>query len=427
MTTMIDKARRLKNEGQIDSAISLMEDFVSKSPEENIGAHRYLAYLLVRKGDKEGALKVLMQGVKNNPANLWLKMMLGDFYYFELKDANKASSIYKELLISFKQPERSTMSPYRYILKRLSIISFEEKNYEEAEKYFELFYALEPSDFYGSDFRHFAEVLLKNGKKDKAKQVLLAGVKSHPGDNELYKFAQNIFPEVPFQYREKISRGHINGVEKIPIKTPIIKEGDDIYSIIDEATKGIREKNDIITVSSCVVAIAEERVYTVDTIRVSRVARIVSHFVSHKNVPFGGAAPLANPASMEIAIREVGKPRIILGTIAGAIGKTLRKSGWFYVVAGPQSALIDDPPAAIPPYDYSVIPGPKDSFAAANEIKNKTGLDAAIIDANDIGAAWAVGYTSRVNKDKLEVALSDNPAGNEDQQTPIVIVRGLIT
>jgi hypothetical protein len=33
--------------------------------------------------------------------------------------------------------------------------------------------------------------------------------------------------------------------------------------------------------------------------------------------------------------------------------------------------------------------------------------------------------SSGVNKKLLEEVLSDNPAGNEDQQTPIVIVRNL--
>jgi len=423
---VIDKARDLKTENKIDSAIALLEDFVSENPKENFGAHRYLAFLYLKKEDKEKGVNVLLKGIKNNPDNLWLKMMLGDFYYFELNEVDQAISIYKDLLRNFGQPERSTMSPYRYILKRLSNTSFERGKSNEAEKYFDLFYALEPSDFYGSDFMRFADTLISNGKKDRALNILSVGVKCHPGDYNLYKFAKSMFPSAPFEYKEKTSCGYIEGVTKIPIRTPVIKEGDDIYSIIDIATKDKREINDIITVSSCVIAIAEERVYAVDTIRVSKLARIVSSFVSHKNVPFGGAAPLANPASMEIAIKEVGKFKIILGILAGAIGKVFGKSGWFYIVAGEQSALIDDPPAAIPPYDYSVIPGPKDSFESARTIKEVTGLEAAVIDANDIGAAWAVGYTTKVDKHKLESALSDNPAGNEDQQTPIVLVRGLL-
>lgn len=423
---VIDEARKLKNDNKIESAIAILENFVNKNPRESIGAHRYLAFLYLKKEDKEKGVSILLKAAESNPYNLWLKMMLGDFYYFQLNEVDKAISIYENLLKSFDQPEGSTMSPYRYILKRLSNIFFERGDLDKSEQYFELFYALEPSDFYATDFMRFAHTLIHSRKEDRALDILSIGVKCHPGDYKLYQFAKSIFPNASFEYKEKISRGKIEGVTKIPVTTPIIQEGDDIYQIIDAATKDKRVAGDIITVSSCVVAIAEERVFTVDTIKVSRLAQIVSHFVSHKNVPFGGAAPLANPASMEIAIKEVGKFRIILGTLAGAIGKLFRKSGWFYIVAGQQSALIDDPPAAIPPYDYSVIPGPKDSFFTSKKIKELTGFEAAVIDANDIGAAWVVGYTSKVDKQKLETILSDNPAGNEDQQTPIVLVRGLL-
>jgi hypothetical protein len=61
----------------------------------------------------------------------------------------------------------------------------------------------------------------------------------------------------------------------------------------------------------------------------------------------------------------------------------------------------------------------------SKKIQKITGMRAAVIDANDAGIAWAIGYTEGIDKEKLEIALSDNPAGNEDQQTPIIIVRGL--
>jgi len=112
--------------------------------------------------------------------------------------------------------------------------------------------------------------------------------------------------------------------------------------VIDDFTKDVRKSGDIITVSSCVAAICEGRFVTVDTIKPSFLARVVSQFVSHRNVPFGGAAPLANPYAMEIAIREAGALRIAFAAFIGGIGKLLGKSGWFYRIAGPQSAMIDD-------------------------------------------------------------------------------------
>ncbi len=422
---VIERAKSLKNSGRTDEAIKLLEDFIGKNKKERIGAHKLLSDLYVKKGNLDKAADILETAIRNNPDNLWLYLMLGDLYLYDFKDFNKAKEVYKKGLFHFEKPVKTTMSPYRYFLKRLSNLSYEEGDLEDAKKYFELFIVLEPSDFYASDFQKFADTLIKLGNQKKAKEVLILGIKTHPGYKKLYEFAKSVFPDEKFPYREKKSRIFHGSMKKISIKTPLIREGDNLYEIVDKYTKDIRKKGDIITVSSCVAAMCEERSVTVDTIFPSKLAVVLSHFVSHKDVPFGGAAPLANPAAMEIAIRESGVARIIFAAFAGAIGRLLGKSGWFYKTAGAQAALIDDPPAAMPPFDYAVIPGPKDSFAVSEKIKEITGCEAAIIDANDLGNAWAVGYSSGVDKKKLEAVLSDNPAGNEDQQTPIVIVRGL--
>jgi hypothetical protein len=95
----------------------------------------------------------------------------------------------------------------------------------------------------------------------------------------------------------------------------------------------------------------------------------------------------------------------------------------FYRFAGEQAALIDDMPGAIPPFDYYVILGPSDSRDIANQIKGKTGCEVAIIDANDLEIAWAVGCSNPKQKKLIEEVMKDNPAGNGDQTTPIVLLR----
>jgi hypothetical protein len=421
---IIEKVRELEGEN-LEEAIRLLEIFIDENRKERVGAHRLLSRLYLKKGDIKRSIEVLENAIEDNPENLWLHLILGDLYYFDLKDEENAAKTYEKGLSFFKEAERSTMSPYRYFLKRLSNIYYKRGEKEKALKFFEPFITIEPSDFYGSDFIKFADLLIFFGFKDKAKEVLRLGIRTHPGDIALFNFAKEKFPEEDFQLREKRKRGIIEGVERILVKTPLLKEGDDIYKVIDDLTRDIRREGDIITISSCVAAICEGRAITVDTIFPTALAKFFSLFVSHRNVPFGGAAPLANSYAMEIAVREAGVPRIIIAGIIGGIGKLFGISGWFYRIAGPQSALIDDPPGAIPPYDYSIIPGPVDPFKMADKIRELTGMRAAVIDANDAGIAWAVGYTEGVNKEKLEIVLSDNPAGNEDQQTPIIIVRGL--
>lgn len=422
---LIEKVIDLSKEGLIDQAIPMLKDFTEKHPNEHEGAHRYLSLLYIRKGLNEKALETLEKGVKNNPDNLWLKLFLGDILFYDLSNEKRAVEIYEEIYSKFKSPVKSTMSPYRYVLKRLSNYYYKEKEYQKANHYYEKFFEIEPSDFYGSDFIKYSDLLIKLGEPEKALKILKIGIDTHPGEKLLFDFAAAQFPKEQFTFREKKNKGKIDHIEKITVKTKLFREGHDLIKEIDEATKRIRKPGDIITISSCVAAIAEERVIPVDIIKPSLLARCASHLVSQKSVPFGGAAPLANPYAMQVAIEEVGNFKIILAVLLGAVGKLLGKNGVFYKVAGPQSALIDDPPASIPPYDYCIIPGPTNSFGLAKKIKERTGCEAAIIDANDLGNAWAVGYTEKINKNMLEIALSDNPSGNEDQGTPIVIVRGL--
>jgi hypothetical protein len=47
------------------------------------------------------------------------------------------------------------------------------------------------------------------------------------------------------------------------------------------------------------------------------------------------------------------------------------------------------------------------------------------VDANHLSGAWVVGASPGVDEQWVTAALMDNPAGNEDEQTPVVILRPL--
>jgi len=76
----------------------------------------------------------------------------------------------------------------------------------------------------------------------------------------------------------------------------------------------------------------------------------------------------------------------------------------------------------MPPFDKSVVLGPKEPKKLVEEIKKHTGLDATIVDANDLGKVDVLASTLDDN-DVIVKALRHNPQGNADEQTPIVIIR----
>ena len=77
----------------------------------------------------------------------------------------------------------------------------------------------------------------------------------------------------------------------------------------------------------------------------------------------------------------------------------------------------------LPPYDQFIVLGPESPQQVVDEIRRETGLEAAIVDVNDLRAVKILSATSGVDKDVLTQALIDNPAGNADEQTPLVLVR----
>jgi len=370
------------------------------------------------------AYNLLNKALKANPAQYWYYLSMGDIYYYHAVDLEKALKLYlKGLEIGKQHLRRDILSIYRYLLKRISHCLFELNRFSEAISYFEEFKKLEPSNFYESDFVLLGKCYGKSNQLDKALEILQEGTRRRKGWKCL-KEIENLNPEFAKTIKLKPPLLAKSGALKIPVKTKIITEEDDAPEVIKRSIQEIAKPGDIITFASAVAAITDGRIYSAESIKPTFMARILASFVtaSSKN-SFATTSPLANPLSFQVAINITSLPKILWATFCGAIGKVFKRKGWFYMVAGPEVAMIDDMPASMAPYDYFVIPGPYNSDKLSQMIKDATGFETAIIDANDLGIAWVVGATSGVNRNELEQYMSDNPAGNEDDQTPIIIVR----
>lgn len=206
---------------------------------------------------------------------------------------------------------------------------------------------------------------------------------------------------------------------KIPIRTHVIMTGEDIVEIVRRYTKEIAEPGDLIAVAESVVAICQRRAFLPEEIQPSWLAKFLCRFPAPKG-------SLSSPYSMQLAIQEVGAWRIMLGAVAAGLGRIFRRTGDFYRVTGPQVAWIDDVAGTMPPYDRHIVMGPKDPDKVAAQIKDATGVDAVIVDANDLKRADILGASAGVNRRYVSKLLEDNPFGNYDQQTPIVVVKDFL-
>ena len=128
---------------------------------------------------------------------------------------------------------------------------------------------------------------------------------------------------------------------------------------------------------------------------------------------------------MQVAIDEVGYPRMMAAVVGGGIGKfVLRRNGDFYRIAGHHISEIDGfNPDAMPPFDqYAMLPS-KHPDAICEELAQRFGCAAYIIDGNNINVE-VVGRSTNMpmsDADAREVML-DNPMGQGDELTPVFLI-----
>ena len=207
---------------------------------------------------------------------------------------------------------------------------------------------------------------------------------------------------------------------RMPLKTHLITEQDDIAAVAAAYAGEVIREGDILFLSEKAVACTRGRAIPLEKIHPRRLARFLAGFVT--KTPHG--IGLGMSETMEMALRECGTPRILLAAAAGAAGRLLGRRGWFYRVAGQKAASIDGPtPNTIPPYHRCVVLGPKDPDQVARTVSGRLGIPVLVVDLNDLGGVILGVSHKELDHRWLLRLLGDNPLGQCREQTPMGILR----
>ncbi len=218
----------------------------------------------------------------------------------------------------------------------------------------------------------------------------------------------------------------VDGVryQRLPIRTHLITDADNIVDVAKKyGSPVLSEPGDILFISEKCIACTQKRAIPLKDIKPRKLAYFLSRFVT--KTPHG--IGLGMPETMEMALREVGTLRILFASAVSFVGKKIfRKKGWFYKVAGYRARSIDGPcHNTIPPYNQYVVLGPLEPDKVARQIKDGIGYDVMVVDINDL-EGQILGVSSKaLDKDLYARVLKDNPLGQDNQQTPMGIIRKL--
>ncbi len=205
-------------------------------------------------------------------------------------------------------------------------------------------------------------------------------------------------------------------LELIPVHTRILTNKDNIVDAILEYAGDQITDRDIVCSAESVVAITQNRYVRPEELKICWQARLMNRFVP-------GEGSMASVYGMQAAMNEEGKWNMLYSFILGAVSKLFGKPGVFYARCR-QASLIDDVTGTMPPFDKCLVYGPANTNQVCEEIKKATGAYGAVIaDVNDLKRAAVLGRSKGINPEEIAKILIDNPFGNDNQKTPIVIIK----
>ncbi len=202
----------------------------------------------------------------------------------------------------------------------------------------------------------------------------------------------------------------------LPIRTHLLTHLDDPVEIVRRYVLPNSRPGDVVTIGESPLAIMQNRFHHPSSVKPGWLATRLCYL-------FMSTSSLATACGLQTLIDISGAWRVAFAFAMGAIAKAFGQPGVFYQLAGEQARLIDDVTGTIPPYDQFIVLGPQDSQTVVNRIQSETGLPAAIVDVNDLGKVKVLAASSGVAVPFLTQALGKNPAGNANEQTPIVLIR----
>lgn len=212
---------------------------------------------------------------------------------------------------------------------------------------------------------------------------------------------------------------------RLPIRTRLIHFGDDLVELLVEYVEPHLQKGDLLFISEKIVCITQGRIIRSDEVETSWLARLLSSKVkNYAGTPqFRGLGHGTAPA-MQLLIEEAGYPRTLFAAAVSAITRPLGISGAFYYLVGKQAKSIDCPMSwTIEEFKDYAKRAPLRPNHVAKKIKERFGVETIIVDANYRGAFSLGKSTSAISEKFVHEVLLDNPAGQDSEMTPFIIIR----
>ncbi len=210
--------------------------------------------------------------------------------------------------------------------------------------------------------------------------------------------------------------------QRLAVQTHFVERGESYFDIMEKYVVPLWQEGDILSISEKIIAMCQNNVVEMQDVKPGFWAKLLARFASYGSHGLG----LHQPHKMQLAINLAGLPRILWATVCSAVTKLFGKKGVFFEIAGHGIAGIDGfyPYSSFEVYKTTALLNPREPDKVCNEICDRFGIVCMIVDANDL-AADIFGRCDKLSMDweHLHEIIRDNPAGQADELTPLILLR----
>ena len=224
-------------------------------------------------------------------------------------------------------------------------------------------------------------------------------------------------------------RGVIEGgdgrkYERYAIQTHFVQVGESQRELVEKYVRPLYQQGDVLCFGAKVMCMCVKSVKTREQVKPGFWANLLWRFAGINHTGVG----MHEPYKLQLVIDMVGLPRMLLAVVCSALTKPFGIKGVFYRVCGKGVGGIDGfyTRSSFEIYRQMALINPENADELCEELEKETGMPVVLMDANDIQRDQ-LGKSSQMplSDEQIQDALKDNPSGQGDELTPLILIRPL--
>ncbi len=215
-----------------------------------------------------------------------------------------------------------------------------------------------------------------------------------------------------------------NKYQRYAIQTHFVEVGESKTELVEKYVRPLYQDGDVLSFGAKVMCMCSGNVKTREEVKPGFFAKLMWHFAGINSTGVG----MHEPYKLQLVIDMVGLPRVLLAAFLSAVTRPFGVKGVFYRVCGKGVGGIDGFyfRSSFKRYHELATINPPNPNELCDELSKETGIPIVLMDANDIQRdQLGKSKDFPLTDEQIQDAMRDNPSGQGDELTPLILIRPL--